>query len=171
MQHSHINFDSIEFSKEEIAITDPCYNKSVWCRINDIPIVSGLYQCSYTMITDPEDNTNIKSIEKTMIVHNEYLATHPNADSVFEFKNWEYVGEIGVDSGMAGFFQDKPNFSNAEWSDLCNSIDWKKNAYLENSGKPNGWRGFWTGTNSDGGYPVYGIQENGRYVALAIVLQ
>ena len=171
MQHSHINFDSIEFSKEEIAITDPCYNKSVWCRINDVPIMPGLYRCVYAMISSQEDGINIKSIAQTMIVRDDYLTAHPDIIFLLQLEDWEYVGEIGVDSGMAGFFQDKPNFSNAEWSDFCNSIDWKKNAHLENSGKPNGWRGFWTGTNSDGGYPVYGIQENGRYVALAIVLQ
>lgn len=28
-----------------VDITDPCYNKGVWCRMNDIKIKEGIYTC------------------------------------------------------------------------------------------------------------------------------
>lgn len=28
-----------------VDITDPCYKRDVWCRMNDVPIREGLYTC------------------------------------------------------------------------------------------------------------------------------
>lgn len=40
--------------------------------------------------------------------------------------DWELIGDIGVDAGMAGFFRDKPDYTDEEWYQFCSRFDHRK---------------------------------------------
>ena len=87
-------------------------------------------------------------------------------------RSWRCVGDIGVDAGIAGFFDgEKPDFTDTEWHDLCSWMSAKDNAAKSKAdGKAYGWyirsmpqtgrEGFWTSSGyGDGGYDVYAIHS------------
>ena len=128
-----------------VSITDPCYNDNVWCRINGIKIITGDYlcvawrgRCYYT-----DENEKRRSYSKTFACGIYLNGVIPDRNEM------EEIGDISVDAGIAGFFQDKPNFSDKEWGSFCYAID------------AAGWNlvskwGFCTESGyGDGCYPVY----------------
>lgn len=131
------------FLNGDVDITDPCYNKDVWCRTK-VTVQPGAYQCR----TWEEDGT--------VIVIGLYLYGVPAAEKM------EEIGFIGVDSGMAGFFVEKPDYTDAEWAAFCDSVQngtaWlRKQAFFCCSG------------DGDGVYPVFAKKDvEGRIIALEI---
>lgn len=91
----------------KVDITDPCYDKDVLCRM--------------TVDCEPGEYTGYVDI-----VDEEEWGKRVNAISIFKndenrgFEDMERIGTIGVDAGMAGFFNNKPDFDDKEWSDFCN---------------------------------------------------
>jgi hypothetical protein len=73
----------------------------------------------------------------------------------------EEIGEIGVDAGLAGFFNDKPDYTDDEWSEFCDSIR-NGNAWIRDEGF------FSSSGYGDGCYPVNACRINGEIVALEI---
>ena len=146
-----------------IDITDPCYNKDVWCRINGVHIQEGIYDCYYKIrekhIELRGDKIKNRTVSAVGIVLDGCMI--PTEEQI------EYIGEIGVDSGMAGFFENKPDYTSEEWEEFCNFI-------IENGGfeqpawiKPEGFYGV--SGNGDGSYAVVGAKnEDGNYYALEI---
>lgn len=88
---------------ETVDITDPCYDKDVWCRMT-AKIIPGNYNCNVMMC----DNR----IAKIFIVKEGENAEHEMP-----------IGCIGVDAGLAGFFNDKPDYSDGEWEQLCDVLN------------------------------------------------
>lgn len=93
----------------KVDITDPCYDKGTWCRMT-IDCEPGLYK-GYVEITN-EGNFG-KEVASVSIF---------KGDTKCGIEEMERIGDIGVDAGLAGFFNDKPDFSDAEWDELCNKI-------------------------------------------------
>ena len=81
----------------KVDITDPCYNKGVWCRMTTDCKPGTWY--GYATISDDRKD--------------------PEPD-------WELIGDIGVDAGMAGFFRDKPDYTDEEWYQFCSRFDHRK---------------------------------------------
>ena len=167
---------SIKVPDGKIDVTDPCYDKDVWCR-KTYDIMPGEYDCyAWT----GKDDICGKRVWTAAILwyddstFNTYLAD----DSL-----WEEVGEIGVDAGLAGFFNHKPDFSDNEWGRLCDwmhdtsathneakeydeEYDGEIDAYIKSF---DGLDGFWTESGcGDGVYPVYAIKQDGKIIALKI---
>ena len=93
---------TLNITADEIDITDPCYDKDVWCRTRK-PITPGEYNC-YVGIGS---NKNWGARVYMLIL----LAADVDLDSKGDVEN---VGTIGVDAGMAGFFENKPDYSDEE---------------------------------------------------------
>lgn len=139
----------------KIDITDPCYNRDVWCRMNDVEIVPGTYDCVVNIEDEGMWGLRVASI----------MMFHKNIGDA----EWEYVvsemspiGDIGVDAGLAGFFENKPDYSDDEWHDLCNAIcDGEAWIFDE---------GFFSSSGyGDGGYTVWAARDsNGTINALEI---
>lgn len=141
----------------EIDITDPCYDKDVWCRMNKVKIKEGEYRCAiwpkYEYYTDEKGKRHRYTIVARIGI---YLGDVPNASDLVE------IGDIGVDAGLAGFFNDKPDYDDSAWADICNSISGKDFLITDD--------GFFSSSGyGDGGYPVYAEKdENGEIVSLEI---
>lgn len=76
-------------------------------------------------------------------------------------KQMAEIGSIGVDAGLAGFFMNKPDYTDDEWSDFCDYIR-NGDAWIKNEGF------FSSSGNGDGCYPVYAYKQNGEITALEI---
>lgn len=132
-----------------VDITDPCYDRDVWCRMNDVEIVPGNYQCAIWK-KDCGDWGNRVGIIGI------YLG-----EIVPPQKKMKCIGEIGVDAGLAGFFEHKPDYSDEEWSRLCGSIR-HGDAWIHDDGF------FSSSGYGDGGYDVFAYENDGKTTALEI---
>lgn len=143
----------------KVDITDPCYDKDVWCRTTLNTIYPGEYECFVEYGEDP--SFSIVSRASIVLSGDSDLASEVQ-ERISDDK-WRKVAEIGVDAGLAGFFTDKPDFNDEEWSELCHWMSDndrmesdKKYAYLKCF--DNGTNGFWTSSgHGDGCYEVYAI--------------
>lgn len=141
----------------KIDITDPCYDRDTWCRLNNIDIVEGEYDCyiwnsaeSYEFDGEKHEYTRVGRIG---IYLDNYI---PHKYELFK------IGNIGVDAGLAGFFMDKPDYTDAEWTEFCNEL-----------GMDDAWirdEGFFSSSGyGDGYYPVYAANNNdGKIIAVEI---
>lgn len=144
-------------------VTDPCYNKDVWCRTTVKNMKPGIYEC-HAALSD-EDDWGIR-VAETRILHENF---RPDGRTV-----WERVGDIGVDAGLAGFFDNKPDFTDEQWHDFCNGMNKggcyetaAKDAYL---GKFDGRDGFWTHSGyGDGCYDLFAAEKDGKIVGLWLI--
>ena len=127
-----------------IDITDPCYDEDVWCRINNFPISAGVDEC-YTVVADDSETDGFgKRISKIGIRRTDHKA-----------RSYSRVGMIGVDSGMAGFFNcdNRKVFEEIlEEHGSVRDVYLKENAFFSSSGY------------GDGSYDVYAGYENGNIV-------
>ena len=123
-----------------VDITDPCYDRSVFCRINDYPIVEGDYSCNLSLKDYGDWGTRVNYME---VFH-----------KGFKKKNCRkvYIGSIGVDAGLAGVFSHKKDYSDEEWQDFCKKLPKDKQyMFLDN--------GFFTESGfGDGVYNVLGYK-------------
>lgn len=149
---NNFHFDGTIEMTENIEVTDPCYDKDVWCRLNVKNCVPGTYQCYNNF--DPDE----RRIMQSMIIHQDFVEDFLNTKE-------KEIGSIGVDAGLAGFFKNKPNFSDEAWQKFCLNVMWKVgNFYSEKESK-----GYFTESGyGDGVYPVYAHVKNNKVFALRI---
>ena len=155
---SNVMEKSLDLSNGRVDITDPCYDRGTWCALWNVKVRSGNYKCSYENESDGVWGERTKACS---IVHEEY------AD---RYLSENYLGNIGLDAGMAGFFKDKPDFDDDAWHDLCNFCSGVRDGNEENDtvGYQNDY-GFWTESGyGDGSYDVYSYETDGEIVGLVI---
>ena len=101
-----------------VDITDPCYEKEVWCRMNGVKIRTGAYTCMVWHHTEKGTYSDgcPYSCELVGIIGIYLDGLIPRQRAMKE------IGTIGVDSGMAGFFHDKPDYSDEAWSKFCDRV-------------------------------------------------
>ena len=134
-----------------IDITDPCYNKGSGHKLR-VKAKAGTYNCYVSL----DDSGCVASIQ---IEH----------ESCSDVGHYKAIGSIGVDSYLAGFFNNKPDYSDDAWNSLLDSI--YPNGALE---KSRDWAmgndGFYSKTGfGNGVYTVYGRMEGDRCVGLEII--
>ena len=134
---------------EKIDITDPCYDKDVWCRINNFPIKPGEYTC-YACIADNEETRGWGERVSRIGIR------------MGDADRYERKGLIGVDAGLAGFFIDKPDYNSAEWKEFCGKINFDQRVYLFDEGF------FSESGYGDGAYNVYAGYKDGNIVEVYI---
>lgn len=139
-----------------VDITDPCYDRDVWCRMNDVKIKEGEYTCMVWRNTEKGVYEGKPYKDTRVGIIGIYLDGH-----IPPQKSMERIGEIGVDAGLAGFFHNKRDFSDQEWSDFCDSIK-HGDAWLTEDGF------FSSSGYGDGGYDVYAYKQAGEITALEI---
>ena len=85
-------------------------------------------------------------------------------NKIWGIDEMEFIGTIGVDAGLAGFFNNKQDFNDDEWSELCDRI-----------GGGNAWN-LYNGVFSssgfgDGIYDVYANEERSAFTIVFITKQ
>ena len=143
---------------ETCDITDPCYDADVWCR-NTVIVKPGAYVC-YADIRNYDDWG--KRVKRSWIIHKDCDGHKmPHNDSSL---TWKGDYDCGVDAGLFGYFDDKPDFSDNEWRKFCNAIEGDPTAQIS---KFDGRDGFFTSSGyGDGGYYVDAYAKDGEVVAL-----
>lgn len=139
----------------QIDITDPCYDKGTWCRTTQ-ELPRGTYDCGVEIVDCGDWG---KRIAKSFIIKEDYSYE----DDVFYS---EYVDEIGVDAGLAGFFDNKPDYDDTAWSEFCewswqkeNQID-RNTIALANEDNAAKCNGFFTSSGfGDGCYGVLALYD------------
>ena len=149
------DFGTIQIPNGKVDITDPCYDSSVWCRMNQVEIKPGEYKC-FASVSDSH------RVATCAIVHVDSLTK-----GIENIQPWVKIGSIGVDAGCAGFFLDKPDFPDKEWYELCDFMKEcrEKSApcYLKED------LGFWTDSGyGDGEYYVYARRVSNQIDAIMI---
>lgn len=130
-----------------IDVTDPGFDKDAQNRVNNIPFVEGKYKC-YAIFSD--DKEKVASI----CIEPDYMAEPVDFSYI-------QIGTILVGSGMAGFFSDKPDYTEDQWADLLlrmeehiGSTYIMENGFFSESG------------NGSGIFPVY-VAKNKHGVAVS----
>lgn len=139
-----------------VDITDPCYNRDVWCRMNDVRIREGEYACMVWHQTEKGEYGGKPYCYKVVGMIGIYL------DGVVPpQKSMKEIGRIGVDAGLAGFFHEKPDYSDEEWGAVC-----------DRSAHGDAWLtedGFYSSSGyGDGFYGVFAAEQDGEITALEI---
>jgi len=149
------------FDSHPVRATDPGYDTSdKACYIDGIDIHCGYYDCvawkGRQYFTDCDGK---RYGERLVFVCGIYLSSL--GYDVSGLTRHE-IGCIGVDAGMAGFFQHKPDYDEDGWYDFCNKM-YKRDSLITNEG-------FCTSSGyGDGVYPVYAYTDkSGETVALEI---
>lgn len=96
---------------EKVDITDPCYNKEIASGRMTVDCEPGLYIGHITMSDEGECGERVAAV------------TISKEHKVRSINRMECIGSISVDAGLAGFFNNKPDFSDDEWDDLCGQIE------------------------------------------------
>lgn len=142
---------------DTIDITDPGYDRNVWCRKNGVKIVPGTYECVAWRHNFPyEGREDIR-----VCIAGIYLTGVDKNDI-----EWspEEIANIGVDAGLAGFFQNKPDYTADEWRNLCDKLGYSDDAWILPEG-------FCTSSGfGDGGYPVY-VARNKKDEIIAVEIE
>lgn len=132
---------------DKVDVTDPCYSKGVWCR-KTLDCQPGSYFGYVTVNNEGIWGNRISDIS----IYKDDIK--PDYDDTY-FKD-----TICVDSGMAGFFNNKPDFSDEQWNELCIETDDGGSFWSMFNGL------FSVSGYGDGQYPVY---ENEEGTAFRIV--
>lgn len=141
-----------------VDITDPCYDRDILCRINDVKIKQGVYTCMVSYRNESYEYNG----ETHTATHTRLIGIYLNG-AVPSSRDMEDIGDIGVDTGMAGFFHNKPDYDENAWTEFCKNAPPTLHVYLEDVG-------FFCGAlDGDGVYPVYAHRDNsGEIDALEI---
>ena len=136
----------------KVDITDPCYNKDVWCRMT-VDCEPGEYKGYIEKVNEGEWGIRIAAVSIF------------KGTKIWGVEEMECIGFIGVDAGLAGFFNDKPDFNDDEWEIFCNKIDGEANG----ADAWNLYNGIFSRSGyGDGTYNVYANKERNAFTIVFI---
>lgn len=138
---------------DKVDITDPCYDKDVWCRMTS-ECKSGEYT-GYATIADTDVGWGKRVIS---------IAIYKD-DKIVDIDSMELIGNIGVDAGLAGFFNNKPDFIGHEWHDFLDKfIDYDEDKNYWDCG----YGLFSESGYGDGSYDVYATPDRDAFMIVFI---
>lgn len=148
---------------DTITVTDPCYNRDVWCRMNDIKAKPGKYDCIAWYHTETYEyegeKQNCTYVARIGIYLNGFIPPQ---------KELKEMGEIGVDAGLCGIFIDKPDYSDEQWGAMIGIIPYFDAIILKGEVDTVGFvspSGYGVGA-----YPVCAYRdEKGEIIAIEVV--
>ena len=140
-------------------ITDPCYDKDVWCRTRR-RCAAGKYNAYIDVRTLKDWGTRVYGLR---IVHKDYdKPENLGRMNPFLWRPKAIKGVVGVDAGLCGFFDEKPDFEDDDfdkpgkynklnpktWSQMCDLVRDQNYAVLS-------YGVFSSSGIGDGVYPCY----------------
>lgn len=131
-----------------VDITDPCYDKDVWCRMT-VNCEPGTYKGYVEMFDEGKWGQRVATISIF------------KGEKIWGIEEMELIGNIGVDAGLAGFFNNKPDFNDDKWNEFCDKIN-EGNAW-------NLYNGIFSLSGyGDGSYNVYANEERNAFTIVFI---
>lgn len=101
---------TVTFNSNKIDVTDPCYDQDVWCRAS-LDIEPGEYEYQAIIRNCGDWGNRVASLK----------LFKPNASGVVA-RTLKVAATIGVDAGLAGFFENKPDYTDEQWSAICDFL-------------------------------------------------
>lgn len=147
---------TITFTKDVIDVTDPCYDQDVWGR-STLPIKPG----EYTWWAVEDRGTYGTRIHSLAIFQKGSIPRRARGKT---------VAHIGVDAGLAGFFEDKPDYDDEEWMKICGFLK-GRNVYVAEKENPFKCVGICSDSGcGDGEYEVVELYDTkGHWVGYKII--
>lgn len=166
-----------------VDITDPCYENDTWCAMFNKKVKAGKYKCYACVVnfsakyefeaTDMKVLLGKKKVGQTTVLTDrrlvELVIKHETISGDIPSSSWEKIGRVGVDAGLCGFYNHKPDFTEDEkWMKFCSNL--KSFPYVHNITcdiKPYGITvssGF-----GDGYYDVFAYKVGEDIVALKLI--
>ena len=143
----NIKTGKVVFETTKLDVTDPGYYKDDWCRLS-VDIVPGEYiYKAYIRKIKARGNR----VTKLSII---------NVSAKSRARLGKCVGEIGVDAGLAGFFENKTDYDFDQWRKICETLD--DNSFVYEAKKDNELlcSGVFSSSGlGDGCYPVYELLD------------
>lgn len=154
------NVGSRVFDERPVTVTDPGYDAGTWCTLTGLKVQPGKYDCIAWRWRDQWTRDGKRYSHTRTMACGIYL--DGKIPPPGEWEQMPAIGTIGVDAGLAGFFQDKPDYDRDAWFAMCDKI--LNRTWLITD------EGFFTESGyGDGSYTVYGIKNaEGLYTALEI---
>lgn len=137
-----------------VDVTDPCYKKGSSFSVWSLPVRPGKYVCTAEVDTWTDDMFG------EMTRTNYIDIRHSDAPSDLKYTEARVVT---VDSGMVGFFANKPDFDKDEWAEFCRGAHNVKGQFVT---KPT----FFFLKCKDGSYTVSTAEDNGEIVGVRIAI-
>lgn len=154
------------YDDTEVTITDPCYDNGTWCT-EAIKIKSGVYDCIAWERLYKETDYDGKPYEYTRVMRSGIYLKDELDYKICDGYDRFYIGDIGVDAGLAGFFQNKPDYTHTEWHEFVEELKDENGKFRSYQIRP---EGFFTESGwGDGGYDVYAYKnKDGEIIGLEI---
>lgn len=158
--------EELVFDGGSVDVADPgSSSKNLFSKT--IEIIPGSYGCY--IYTDEDDLVCICQIASTDPSYREFVQKNIHNEAL-----WEEVGIVGVDSGYAGFFDEKPKLLPDQWAMLLKWMEEDPDdlAFIhdfsdEENPVPNS--GFWSVSGAgDDFYRIYALKYYDKIVALEI---
>ena len=137
----------VVFETMQLDVTDPGYDKNVWCRMK-VDIVPGEYIYKAYIRKIKGDGNRVSQLS---II---------NVSAKSRARIGKLVGEIGVDAGLAGFFENKPDYDFDQWRKICETLDDFEFVYEAKKDNELRCSGVFSSSGlGDGCYPVYELLD------------
>lgn len=147
---------TINLTTGKVTITDPCYDKGTWCTAELENVHKGAWKATIDVLDCGDWGNRVDSLNITAVGESIIREELVHAD-------------IGVDAGVCGIFEDKPNYHEGSWGSVCDEL------LLVFGGlatKTNKFRcvGVWSDSGyGDGSYDAYvGYNKEGEIVSITI---
>lgn len=157
---------TLEINSGRIDITDPCYDADVWCRMNNVEIKAGIYDC-YVLLGGSKG----RRVDAMAIVHQD-----ANLDTPIDIDDMQAIDYVCVDAGLMSISEagTKPDYTDEEWEKICHYLFDKRTSgptVLVTSQLTfrHDKQMFWaTSGDGDGSYDVFVINTHDRKNAKAV---
>lgn len=159
-------------SCKKVKITDPCYKDSTWCTM-DIKLPEDNYRFIYYKgaQAEPSDFDETPTEEELQELTDDISSRNfileiqkKGCDFPLDSPKYKKIGEIGVDSGTAGFFWNKPDLSDDTiWESFYKALNNQTDGVMLDDYGWYSWSGY-----GDGMYDVFAIKENDKIIAVKV---
>jgi len=150
------NLGTITFTKGHLTITDPCYAPGTWCTATIENVFKGTWDASIEIENCGSWGDRVAS-----------LTMKARGQAVFWTKKLD--ADIGVDAGLCGVFEDKPDLDSV-WSKLCDDEFFKARGGIATTNSLFKCNGAWSESGyGDGSYDAYvGYNKDNEIVEVKI---
>lgn len=148
---------TINLTTGKVTITDPCYDKGTWCTAELENVHKGEWKATIDVVDSGNWGNRVDSLNITAV-----------GESII--REELIPADIGVDAGVCGIFEDKPNYNydDGSWDSVCDELE----GFGGLAAKTNNFQcvGVWSDSGyGDGSYDAYvGYNKEDEIVSITV---